>query len=553
MPVIKVEFMTGIRTTTILLLVFNCCLNAQEVYDDFEGGGTIDTWFGDQSTIDISHSNPFPEGINTSSTVLRYGDVGGQYANVRFQIDESFDLESQYIFTLKIYVPSSSLTGASPNQISLKLQDGSLGAPWSTQSEIIKPLALDQWQTVSFDFLNDAYLNLDPSSLPPTQRTDFNRVVIQVNGENNNDQVVAYIDDVLYGGTVPETPVYDYLVWSDEFDGDGIVNPSKWHHQTQLPAGGSWFNGEIQHYTDRIENSFRSDGVLHIRGKRETFSDQGQTKQYTSARLNSKFAFTYGKVEVRAKVPTGIGTWPAIWMLGKNINEDGAYWDLQGYGTVGWPACGEIDIMEHWGTNQDFVQSAIHSPSSFGDTFNKGGRYISNASSTFHIYTLEWYPDKMVFRVDGITHYTYEPPVKNAETWPFYADQYLLLNFAILPSISPSFTEDELEIDYVRIYQTSPTTSVVEPEEEEADFTCFPNPASDHVIFNCNLQAKSDIDVTIYDLNGRKIWNWTRREQAIGQHQIRWDIENEPAGIYFYSIRTNQGLVTKKFVISKGK
>ena len=103
------------------------------------------------------------------------------------------------------------------------------------------------------------------------------------------------------------------LVWSDEFAGTGSPNTNLWFHQTQLPAGGSWFNGELQHYTSRMVNSSVGNGVLKITARRESFSDQGQTKQFTSARLNSKFAFTYGQVDVRAKLPAGSGTWPAIW------------------------------------------------------------------------------------------------------------------------------------------------------------------------------------------------------------------------------------------------
>src|SRR6056297_1867041 len=95
---------------------------------------------------------------------------------------------------------------------------------------------------------------------------------------------------------------YTTLVWNDEFNGSGSINTSKWHHQTQLPNGNSWFNGELQHYTDRIENSSVSGGSLFINAINETFTDQGVTKQYTSARLNSKFAFTYGRVVVRAKL-----------------------------------------------------------------------------------------------------------------------------------------------------------------------------------------------------------------------------------------------------------
>ena len=243
------------------------------------------------------------------------------------------------------------------------------------------------------------------------------------------------------------------LVWSDEFNDSGAINTANWFHQTQLPAGGSWFNGEVQHYTNRTDNSIVSDGFLNIIAKKEVFTDQEYTKQYTSARLNSKFAFTYGRVEVRAKLPTGVGTWPAIWLLGRNINEAGAYWETQGYGAVGWPTCGEVDIMEHWGNNQNFVSSAIHTPSSSGNTINKGGQTISTVSSTFHVYALEWTEEKMVFSVDDVVHYTYNPAIKNADTWPFDNDQYIILNIAIQPSIDQAFTQSAMEIDYVRVYQ----------------------------------------------------------------------------------------------------
>ena len=242
------------------------------------------------------------------------------------------------------------------------------------------------------------------------------------------------------------------LVWSDEFNGSGAIDGTKWHHQTQLPNGGNWYNGEVQHYTNLITNSFQNSGALNLVAKKESYTNQGVTKQYTSARLNSKFAFKYGKVEVRAKLPSGVGTWPAIWTLGKNIIEPGGFWSST-HGTVSWPACGEIDIMEHWGSNQNYIQSAMHTPSSFGGTLNLGGQTIPSASSAYHIYTLVWTAEKMVFSVDGVEHYTYNPTVKNANTWPFDAEQYLLLNFAIQGNIAGSFTQGAMEVDYIRVYQ----------------------------------------------------------------------------------------------------
>lgn len=247
---------------------------------------------------------------------------------------------------------------------------------------------------------------------------------------------------------------FDSLVWADEFNGTGAIDSTKWFAQTQLPPHGSWWGVLIQHYTNREENAFQKDGNLNLVAKKEVFENQGYVKDYTSARLNSKFAFTYGKVEVKAKLPEGVGTWPAIWMLNKNIDEDGAYWENQGFGEVKWPICGEVDILEHWGKNQDYVSSAVHNGSSYGhDVKNLGGRKIENASNKFHIYTLEWTDEKMVFNIDGVKHYEYHPSVKDPDTWPYDAEYYIILNIAIEPDIDPAFVESSMVIDYLRIYQ----------------------------------------------------------------------------------------------------
>jgi beta-glucanase (GH16 family) len=476
---------------------------AQSIQDDFEGNGNINTWFGDDCGLDIKFNNPHRQGINTSATVLRYDDNGGQYANVRFDVGGNLDLEESHTFSLMLYVSSSTLSGTQNNQISLKLQDGTLTQPWTTQSEIIKPIILNQWQTLTFNFKDDAYINLDAGSLAPSQRKDFNRVLIQINGENNNDRVVAFVDNISYDGIIKSDPVYDNLIWSDEFDYSGAVDNTKWFHQTKLPANGSWYNGEVQHYTNRIHNSIVENGNLKITARKETFNNQGFTKNFTSARLNSKFAFTYGKVEVRAKLPTGVGTWPAIWTLGKNITEDGAYWQTQGFGTTPWPACGEIDIMEHWGNNQNYVQSALHTPSSYGGTINHGGQSIPTVSSEFHIYTLVWTPEKMTFSVDGRVHYIYNPVIKDDTTWPFDKEQYLLLNVAIQPSISPTFTQSSLEVDYVRVYQESPTSSIETLPVNTISY--YPNPVDDEL--NIELEDVSDrlVSVKIYSAVGQVV------------------------------------------------
>ncbi|MCX8490376.1 MAG: glycoside hydrolase family 16 protein, partial [Cyclobacteriaceae bacterium] len=295
-------------------------------------------------------------------------------------------------------------------------------------------------------------------------------------------------------GALAQSGVYT-LVWSDEFSGTGPISSDLWFHQTQLPAGGSWYNNELQHYTNRIENSSTTNGYLKIIAKKESFTDQGHTKQYTSARLNSKFAFTYGRVDVRAKLPTGAGTWPAIWMLGKNINEPGGYFSSQ-FGTTNWPATGEIDIMEHWGNNPNVIHGSIHTTSSSGSTINTKTINVSQVSTMFHIYSIIWDEEKIQFLVDNVPFYTYNPSVKNANTWPFDKPQYLLLNIAmggIGGAVNPAFTESSMEIDYVKIYQKGVTPP---GDSQIITFPPIENKESGGAAFTLAATASSDLPVT---------------------------------------------------------
>jgi beta-glucanase (GH16 family) len=340
-----------------------------------------------------------------------------------------------------------------------------------------------------------------------------------------------------YSTTNSTETTYEFnkLVWADEFDGNGAIDASKWFHQTKLPNGTSWYNSEIQHYTNRIENSFTDSGYLHIVAKKEAFTDQGVTMQYTSARLNSKFAFTYGKVVIRAKLPFGPGTWPAMWMMGKNVRENGAYWYTQGYGTANWPACGEIDMMEHWGTNQNYVSSAMHTPSSSGNTINKGGRTIPGVSTGFHIYTMEWTSEKIVFSVDNIVHYTYNPAVKDDRTWPFDKEQYFLLNVAVLSAIKPDFTESSLVLDYIRIYQDSTATGAETIDSGKTGY--FPNPFTNELYIHLGEIPQKEVDLRIYDIGSRlvKSFNFDENIEKITLNNLG----DLPGGAYLFHYNLN--------------
>ena len=248
-------------------------------------------------------------------------------------------------------------------------------------------------------------------------------------------------------------PTYK-LVWGDEFDYEGVPATDKWHFQIEPITDDGWSNNERQHYTNRLENALVSDGTLKIIAKREDYTYGGMSKEFTSARLNAKFDFTYGKVEVRAKLPAAAGTWPAIWTLGSNIDEKGNYFG-DSRGSVGWPHCGEIDIMEQYGGNKNETLGTFHWHDTGTNAYASYGlkKAIPKLTEDFHSYVLVWDADRIDIYVDQ----TLVVRMNNAENVPFDNPHYLLLNVAMGGSLGgpvpTSFEQDQMEIDYVRIYQ----------------------------------------------------------------------------------------------------
>lgn len=226
------------------------------------------------------------------------------------------------------------------------------------------------------------------------------------------------------------------LFWSDDFDTDGAPDATKWTYDLGIGDNG-WGNNEQQYY--KSENAIVEGGSLKITAKAETFGG----KNYTSARLKSEglFDFTYGRVEFRAKLPTGQGTWPALWMLGAN------------YQTNPWPGCGEIDIMEHVGNNQDHVLGTLHLPGNSGGNGISNGTTVTGASTDFHIYELIWSPTKITWKVDGVQFHSYN----NTASTPFNADFFLIMNVAmggnLGGTIAPGFVSSTMEVDYVKVFK----------------------------------------------------------------------------------------------------
>ncbi|GIZ10531.1 hypothetical protein FUMI01_32550 [Flavobacterium sp. UMI-01] len=260
-----------------------------------------------------------------------------------------------------------------------------------------------------------------------------NRMVVRAIA--GNDAGVAWYHTFTTTKPTQNTPTTDYtnLVWSDEFSTDGAPDATKWTYD--LGAGG-WGNSEVQTYTNSTDNAVVSGGTLKIIAKKSGSA-------YTSARLKSegKFKFTYGKIEVRAKLPVGGGTWPAIWMLGSD------------YATNTWPACGEIDIMEHKGNQPNVIHGTLHYPGNSGGNGNGNTTTITNASSEFHVYKAIWSPASVKIYVDDVLFHT----VANSSSLPFNKDFFMILNVAMGGTfggtIDTAFTQGTMEVDYVRVYQ----------------------------------------------------------------------------------------------------
>ena len=234
------------------------------------------------------------------------------------------------------------------------------------------------------------------------------------------------------------------LVWNDEFNVDGKPDESKWGYDIKSPG---WVNNELQYYTSDSINVRVKNGKLEI----EAHYYSSPEDQYTSARIVSrnKGDWLYGRVEVKAKLPAGIGTWPAIWMLPTD-------WE---YG--GWPASGEIDIMEHVGYDQNVIHGTVHTES-FNHTKNtQVGNQITipTASIDYHIYAIEWMEDRIDFYVDDNKYFTFENQNKTYNEWPFDKRFHLIMNIAIggmwggVQGVDNSVFPVQMDIEYVRVYK----------------------------------------------------------------------------------------------------
>ena len=285
----------------------------------------------------------------------------------------------------------------------------------------------------------------------------------------------------------------DYeLVWCDEFDYQGLPDPVKWNYDV---GGHGWGNNELQYYTrENLNNVVVKDGNLIITARKENF---GQN-QYTSTRLLTagKAEFKYGYIEVRAKLPQQGGTWPAIWMLGTT------------YGTRGWPACGEIDIMEHVANDLNVIHGSVHTGNyNHRDNTQKTGQIVlDDVHSEYNIYAIEWTPKQIRFFVNGINYFTFNnDEINNPDddflNWPFDTKFFLILNVAIGGwggTVQPNFTEASMYVDYVRVYQkTFADEDTEHPTQVENIQVISQSPLDTHLQWNASFD---DFGVRYYGI-----------------------------------------------------
>lgn len=327
-------------------------------------------------------------------------------------------------------------------------------------------------------------------------------------------------------------------MWNDEFNGAGKPDSTKWGYDI---GDDGWGNNELQYYTDLAQNASQENGSLFIRALKSG-------NKWTSARLLSKnkAEFLYGRVVFRAKLPAGSGAWPALWMLGSNIQE------------VGWPTSGEIDIMEHVGRNPGIVQCALHSLSSYGNTVNKKETPVPTLAAQFHEYELNWSPQKLEFRVDGILFYTYEPPVLDASTWPYDKPFFLIMNIAmggnlgsdprletngLKNGIDPNLSSFVMELDWVRVYRTSPGPEITITEKHWPEaYQVLPIIGSGR----CMLHIPKGTSV-LFQLSD--LQNKTVLKKKITPTETELNFSNLPKGVYTARIIAGERRYEGKIVL----
>ena len=336
------------------------------------------------------------------------------------------------------------------------------------------------------------------------------------------------------------------LVWSDEFDSTSL-DLTSWTRET---GGNGWGNNELEYYTDREENSYLEDGNLIIKAIQESYGD----RSYTSARLKTqgKRLWQYGKIEARMKLPYGQGIWPAFWTLGENIT------------SVGWPRCGEIDIMEMIGGQgrENTVHGTAHWDNNGQHAQYGGSKTLSSGTyaDDFHVFTIEWNENTIKWYVDNVLYTTID--ITPSGLSEFHQEFFIVLNLAVggnwpgNPDQTTTFPQ-YLTVDYVRVYQDIPT-GVKDEGSIPLDFYLkqnYPNPFNPSTTINFSVPEDSFVTLKIFDSKGSKIKTLLNEGISAGNHHVFFNAEEISSQVLFYRLvvtgKNEDYVSTKKMVLLK--
>lgn len=256
---------------------------------------------------------------------------------------------------------------------------------------------------------------------------------------------VFTMTNLAFGSVIADDPPSSpwKLVWSDDFDYNGTPDPNKWAFET---GGGGWGNSEKEFYTDHLDNCRVENGHLVIEAKREDY----QGEQYTSARLHSLGdGWKFGRIDVKARLPGGVGTWPAIWMLPTHPQ----------YGNLGWPDNGEIDIMEYAAHDPGQVLGSMYSKNHiwWDNTGLSIYQSVPDAETAYHIYSVQWSQTTVDLMVDGVTYNSFPNPQSSWEDWPFDQQYRIIMNVALGgwggDDVDDAALPQSMSVDYVHVYE----------------------------------------------------------------------------------------------------
>ena len=371
-----------------------------------------------------SEENPTPElpRISISSVTLFEGDENSTFS-FKVATSEAFDQE------IKVDYTTEEVTAG--KEIDFIETSGTLSIPAGSRNGFIE-----------VEVVGDIFKEGD-EEFKVILSNPVNATIFEAEGLGTIRNDDTFVDVPEDGYITPDSYVGYDLVWQDEFEG-ATIDPNNWTHE--IGAGG-WGNQELQYYTERAENSFISDGNLIIEAKQENFNGS----PYTSARMitQNKQTFKYGRVDIRAILPEGQGIWPALWMLGSE------------FANVGWPACGEIDIMELVGHEPSTVHGTAHwGPQGQSYSHNNGAPYNlleGKFADEYHVFSIVWEPNSIKWYVNDNQFFSLTPASVNGN-YPFNADFFFIFNIAVggqwpgNPDQTTQFPQ-RMIVDYIRVFQ----------------------------------------------------------------------------------------------------